>query len=168
MIINIVRESLNFNRIGSPIKKMEIGQEDNKKFIEETDWYTIRSFRNPDFFKRAKPIDLIRNYKGFPILVYEIDNKRTTKILLYMATSTIDETSAYETKEEAIKYMKKRISNYIRRTGLSERLEFNREGSPIEKIDIGQKEIDRQIIENTEWNWDIDSVPPLFPNVKKN
>ncbi|MDD5649292.1 MAG: hypothetical protein PHF86_02560 [Candidatus Nanoarchaeia archaeon] len=50
MITNIVRESLNFNRIGSPIKKMGIGQEDNKKFIKETDWYTTRSFRNPDFF----------------------------------------------------------------------------------------------------------------------
>ena len=157
MKAKFIYEILNFDRTGTSLKKMKIGKISNEKFIKETDWQL-------PYLEQFKIINLIRNYNGFPILVLKLEDIETE---LYQPTSTFDYSNLCKTPSKAIEAMKKRINNYKKKFGLSERLEFNREGSSIEKIGIRQKEIDRQIIKNTEWNWDINSVPLLFPNVEK-
>lgn len=75
-------ESINFNREGSTLDKLDIGKKySDEKFIEETDWV----FNIKYIHEKYNIIELIRNYKGFPILILEnkikyIPNRKYTAI----------------------------------------------------------------------------------------
>jgi len=68
--MRIVRESLDFERGKEPIKAMGIGQDEiDRKIIKETDW--LFDLSDPDFYSDW---DLIRNYRGIPILIAKFIN----------------------------------------------------------------------------------------------
>jgi hypothetical protein len=63
--IDRIEEAQNFERGMNPKKSMEIGQEVlDRKFIEETDWGLA-----PGFIKEYEIGELIKNYKGYSILI---------------------------------------------------------------------------------------------------
>jgi hypothetical protein len=101
---NRIKESLEFNREGDSLQKMGIGQSSNEEFINETDWQM-------PYLEQAEIVDLIRDYKGYPILVVKLEGD-----LGYQATSTFDYSNACNSIKKAELAMKKRIDTYIRKT----------------------------------------------------
>lgn len=107
---NDIRESLNFERNSKPLKKISIGQEAiDKKIIEETDWYK-------EFPENIQEIELIRDYKGFPILIIKhlvksfLDEKDYPR---YTGITTFTGSLPFISKKDAIRFMKESIDNYI-------------------------------------------------------
>jgi hypothetical protein len=91
----------NFERGGNPRTTMDIGQTYlDTKFIEETPW----DFPFNEIRDAVTVIDLIKNYRGFPILVLrkndDTENKR------YFATTTNYQTQNYRNPKEALKDIK--------------------------------------------------------------
>lgn len=105
-----IKESLEFERRGEPFKKINIGQEAiDKKIIEEIDWFK-------EFPENIQEMELIRDYKGFPILIIKhlvksfLDEKSYPK---YTGITTFIGTLPYVYKRDAINFMKESIDNYI-------------------------------------------------------
>jgi predicted metal-dependent TIM-barrel fold hydrolase len=146
-----IKESLDFIKSGDPIKKMDIGKSTiDRKIIEDTIWngFTIDYFKNNGY----KIIDLIRNYRGNPILVLKRGTSESIFALPYIAFSPFNFGSFYfKTPENAIKFIKEEIDKHLYLMG--ESINFERKGTPIEKIDIGQQEMLRQKAVKIDWDW---------------
>jgi hypothetical protein len=104
-----IKESLEFERKGEPFKKIGIGQEAiDKKIIEETNWAKDIPWNTQD-------IELIRSYKGFPILIVKhlvksfLDKKLYSR---YTGITTFTNTTPYVSKKDAINFIKSCIDNY--------------------------------------------------------
>lgn len=128
-----------FTRGGEPLKQMSIGQTElDKKFIEETDWgLDLDQFYIMDF---------IRNWKDWPILVVKQD---INGIFIGYIAATVNHimSSSSPTPDQAISKLKGKISWYMEKNPaekayhkkMHETQEFTREGTPLEKMGIGQK-----------------------------
>ncbi len=150
ILSNKIKESLDFTKIGNPIKKMDIGKSTiDRKIIEYTIWngFTIDYFENNNY----EIIDLIRNYRGYPILVLKNNSESSSK-LPYIAFSPFNINSFYfKTPENAIEFIKEKLDKHLYLMG--ESINFERKGTSIEKMDIGQQEILRQKAAKIDWDW---------------
>jgi hypothetical protein len=110
-------ESIHFNREGSTFNKIDIGKKySDEKFIEETDWV----FNIKYIHEKYNIIELIRNYKGFPILILEFKDTYLNKIKYntnkkYTAISSDDQLDSHFSEPiTALEEMQEIIDNKIK------------------------------------------------------
>jgi hypothetical protein len=135
--MKIVRESLNidFNREGTPLEKLKIGKKESDLiFIKEHEW----DLSLPHILKRFTVEELIRDFKGIPILVLKSDSLVTS----YIAISTDYHSDHHNKPEEAISELKLDIF------GIEESLKFTREGTSLEKIGVGRITMEKEVLKN--------------------
>lgn len=131
--MKIVRESLDFERTGSPFEKMGIGKkESDLLFVKEHEW----DLSLPHIFKDFIIEELIKNFNNIPILIL----KSKTKIPTYVAISTDYHSDHKDTPKEALAELKLDLF------GIKESLKFTREGSNLEKMGIGKTAIIKNIL----------------------
>ena len=134
--MGILRESLDFERIESPLEKMRIGKKESDLiFIKEHEW----DFSLPHIFRDFTVEELIRNFNDIPILVLK-SNAKIYKYPTYVAISTDYHSDHKDTPEEAIAELKLDLF------GIEESLKFTREGSNLEKIGIGKTAVIKDIL----------------------
>ncbi|MDD5649248.1 MAG: hypothetical protein PHF86_02340 [Candidatus Nanoarchaeia archaeon] len=114
----MINESFNFDREGSNLDKFKIGKKySDEKFIEETDWV----FSIKYIYEKFNIIELIRDYKGFPILILELKDaylnksKNTVISTKYTAISSKDLLDGYFYESTtALEEMQEIIDNKIK------------------------------------------------------
>ena len=143
----------NFERGQDPKKTMNIGQTylDNR-FIQETEWF-VKFDPAIDI-----PKELIKDYRGLPILGYE---STSTNPSLFIATSTVSNLARIgKDIPEAIEKVKKlidglftpfKISDNLGKSAVIESTNFERGQDPKKSMGIGQSYLDRKFIEDTDW-----------------
>ena len=164
-------ESQNFERTGEPIKQMSLGQKHIDQHIIDTTLWALRKEQWSDNQDRPfETNELIRNYRGFPILVLKdpnIDPKEESNMsAIWIATSTMSYTNWSSSKVYAIGRMKEIIDSMVRKGDvenginqmkikhgepITEKLDFERGGEPMKQMDIGKAYSDRKIAEETDW-----------------
>lgn len=134
----------NFERGRDPKDSMTIGKTYlDKKYVEETNWFITYS---PEDYEI---IEVIRNYRGFPILIL-----RPLPILSYYAGDFIDNSNYYigtslnstgcgglggKTSEKALDLIKDEIDEYIDGgNSLDESIHFERRVDPKKSMRIGE------------------------------
>lgn len=166
-------ESQEFTREGDPLKKMSVGQTAIDQHIIDTTLWALRKEMWED--TQGRPYEfhkLIRNYRGFPILLLKdvnIDPKEESNMsAIWIATSTMSYTNWSSSEIYAIGRMKEIIDSLLKKGDASvqnsidqfkikhgepvtEKLDFERGGEPIKTMDIGQTYLDRKFIEDTNW-----------------
>jgi hypothetical protein len=157
--VSPISESFNFEREGSPIKQMDIGQTVvDREFIKNTKWE--EKGIKLDFEDLWDIVGLIKNYHGYPIVTFELKDKNM-KTFLSLTTLRIG-IKYCKSAKESIDFIKsgidlKDIKNRFEKIG--ESINFERSGSPIEKMDIGKVVTDMEIIASTKWdNWTIEEL----------
>lgn len=153
-----LKETQNFTREGKPIKQMSIGQEHiDQHIIDTTRWALRREMWEDNQQRPFEPNELIRDYKGFPIVVLKdpnIDPKEESNMsAIWIATSTMSYTNWSSSKEYAIRKMKEIIDDLLGRGKISseinkfkikhgelvaEKLDFTRSEDPLTKMRIGK------------------------------
>jgi hypothetical protein len=105
-----IKESLNFERGIEPLKKMEIGKESiDKKIIAETEWFT-------ELPEDVWDMELIRDYKGFPIIIYShlvkshLNNKSYPR---YSAMSPDIKSLPQLDKKDALEFITSAIDKFL-------------------------------------------------------
>ena len=106
--MKIIRESLNFERGLEPKKSMDIGKSRlDREIMEETDW-AINLEKNGFLWDI---IELIRDYKGYPILILKNKQQESWP---YRAISRVGVFGDYqESPEKALSNLKKSIDREI-------------------------------------------------------
>jgi len=127
----IVKESINFERGLDPKTSMDVGKSHlDRKILEETDWAI-------DIDKHGfiyEIIELIRNYKGYPILV--LRNKQHES-WPYRAISVRGAFGDYQlTPEKALDQVKKMIDGQL--NPMRESINFERGMDPKQSMGIGR------------------------------
>lgn len=152
--INAIKESVNFERGEDPKKSMQIGKTAllKKKDSEiDWDWY-------PDPTDREEIIDIVE-YKGFHIKVSKItdDSGSSFFSVTDYGEPYIDGPEFCETPEDAITPSELFLDEVAEVP--EEYLNFDREGSAFDKLNIGKKEILKEKDRNIDWDWRPDSNP---------
>ena len=149
-------ESQAFTREGDPLKKMSVGQTAIDQHIIDTTLWALRK----EMWENYEVIELIRDYRGFPILVLfdpTIDPEQKSNMsVMWIATSTMSYTNWSSSKEYAIKKMKEIIDDLLSRGKIQSEINkfkikhgepveegqnFTREGDPLPKMGIGRNRI---------------------------
>jgi len=112
MIAKFVNETINFERGNDPKKSMDIGMSySDRQFIENTNWGM------DPLTEDYKVIELIRSYKGIPILIIQFitgekDNYLSNK---YIAVTDNEWLRSHweESKEEALEMVMTKIGRRI-------------------------------------------------------
>ena len=164
-----MRETQNFERGGEPLKQIGIGQSHiNQHIIDTTEW-ALRK----EMWDYCEPKELIRDYRGFPILVLFdplVDPKAESNMsATWIATSTVSYTNWSSSKFYVINKMKQIIDELLDKGGNSiknainkfrikhgdpiiESQNFTRGGDPLKQMDIGHAaKIER--LKNSAWDW---------------
>jgi hypothetical protein len=147
-----INEVLGFERGKEPIKSMGIGKEViDREIIKNTEWKLNPI--DPDW----EIIELIRDYKGFPIVVIkDITAMKENQLLLYFAISPVLYSYWTKTPEKTIKIIKEKIDKFIsnnNRYDIDESLNFERGKEPIKAMNVGQTFLDKKFVEETNWDF---------------
>jgi hypothetical protein len=114
---------------------MDIGQkESDREFIKKTRWDPAVFFEDLN----GEVVKLIRDYKGYPIILVKT-GELSGLPQLYVGISTMDHSKFVENKNDALIDIITKISNYenYKDEYFNESLNFNKEGNPFEKLNIG-------------------------------
>ena len=151
-------ESQEFTREGDPLKKMSVGQTAIDQHIIDTTLWALRKEMWEDTQGRPyEPNELIRDYKGFPILLLKDPNidpeEKSNMSAIWIATSTMSYTNWTSSRDYATHRMKtiidellldssvqKEINKFKIKHGepIEEDQHFTREGDPLPKMGIGR------------------------------
>ncbi len=128
----IVRENINFERGLDPKTSMAVGKSHlDRKILEETDW-AIDVEQHAFLYEI---IELIRDYKGYPILVLKNKQQESWP---YRAISVRGAFGDYHpTPEKALKQIKSIIDGML--NPLRESLDFERGLKPLKALKIGRE-----------------------------
>jgi hypothetical protein len=146
-----ISEALDFERGLDPKKSMDIGR---YALIHKIPWQI-------DHVSDIEISDFILNYRGFPILVYDLGD-------FYQATSTMDYTNLCSSSIEAVKAMKRKIDSLLKKTDnkfyekwliwkLKENVNFERGMEPKEAMGIGSRAQLNKLDQETEWGYKVPS-----------
>jgi hypothetical protein len=135
--VGLVRENINFERGLDPKTSMDVGKSMlDRKILEETDWAI--DLRKHGFIYEF--LDLIRDYKGYPILVMK--NKQHEE-WPYRAISIVGIFGDYQpTQERALKQIKTTIDGII--NPIKESVNFERGIDPKDALELGKKFSDKE------------------------
>jgi hypothetical protein len=148
-----LNEIQNFERGLDPKKSIGIGRE---SLINKIPWQIDHVDEIGDDLEIA---DFILDYRGFPILVYDLGNN-------YQATSTMDYTNLCSSSKVAVRAMKRRIDSLLGKTdnkfkekwlkwGLKENINFERGLEPKESMGIGNRAQLKKLDQETDWGFEI-------------
>jgi hypothetical protein len=145
-------ESQNFERGEDPLDKMNIGQKEiDRKFIEETKW--AANWQEPNI-----PFKLLKNRKPPVIILYDPTEELgseysyialSTRLVGDWKNSPEIALGSLEDKEKKLKSLEDGDGNGI--ILIPESLKFERTGEPLEKMNVGQEYINKEIIRKTWW-----------------
>jgi hypothetical protein len=128
-----VTEAANFTRVGTPQKQMSVGQTAiDKNIIDNTPWNINELV--PNWRDEYRIIEVIRDYKGEPILVLE-----NHKAGNFLAIAISRRSFHHGDPKTALAELKEFIDE-DQEENLFEAVHFNREGTPLEKMDIGSED----------------------------
>ena len=161
-------ESYNFNRNLNPLDSLEIGMQSKKRLIDKME----ESYKRGYFNQNKK--DWGFSYQLWHSTLKKIWSPLTKidilndKIIIDSSVLKNDHLNLivnclnfvqwnWNLKAVSFNIYDKSVFTFV--SPISESLNFNREGLPMEQMGIGKKEIDNQIIENTLWdNWTIEDL----------
>lgn len=167
-VLTTLNEIRNFERGLDPKSSMDIGKTHlDKELIKKIPW-DLNLLDQPK--NEIQVIDFVKDYKGFPILVY-LDILQThtyTDKSSYQATSTMDHTGYCTSIGIAIKSMKKRINNIFQYAPeqqkklftwkMSEAINFERGIDPKKAMSIGKKAQLNKLDKETDWGFEISTA----------
>jgi hypothetical protein len=157
--MKIIRESLKFERGLEPKKAINVGKAKlDRDIIENTDW-------SIDLDKHGflyEIIDLIKDYRGYPILI--LKNKQHDS-WPYRGISRRGVFGEYQpTPEAALKDAKRVVNDDI--TLMRESINFERGLEPKQAMGIGLTALEKKIIETTDWFENLEGVLQVADIIK--
>lgn len=157
--MKIVRESINFERGLDPKTSMDVGKSHlDKKIFDQTDW-AVNSGTLGNIYEI---LELIRDYKGYPILV--LKNKQHES-WPFRAISVVGVFGDYQpTAYKALKQVKQIIDGIL--NPMKESLNFERGLEPKQSMSIGLTALEKKIIEETDWHENLEGVLQVADVVK--
>ena len=136
----IVSERVNFERTGDPIRTMGVGRQilDNK-VLQNTDW-AVKPVPN-----KFIVITIIRDYRGFPILVLQLAGEQYNPLFVATTDKGI-QSSYYNSLKDAVREVQSHIDGYLASKNLtndntkrvSESVNFERTDKPFDALKIGR------------------------------